>query len=245
MSGEPLAIAVVCEAEADFRTAGEIADRVLVDSRSSDDELRPSVLRRWLAWQRESYLRWPDVKKLARELRITAHGHFGGEPAAPDAQAGRKAIRVVRMTHGDDSAIMLIRDSDGNKNRRTGLEQARDESPVKERIVIGLCHPKRECWVLAGFVPESKNERNALASLISTLSFDPCQKADRLNDRHDHEKRSAKRVLQELTAGDFERERRCWCETGLKILRSKGAATGLSEFIDEVRDRLCRLLPGR
>ena len=159
-------------------------------------------------------------------MRIKAHGHFSGEPGAPDAHAGRRAILAVRMTHDDVSAMLLIRDSDGDMNRRKGLEQARNESPVKERIVIGLCHPTRECWVLAGFVPESKREWKALTSLTAALSFDPCAEAARLNDRRDHERRSAKRVLRQLTDGDFERECRCWSETDLKILKSKGAATG-------------------
>jgi hypothetical protein len=50
----------------------------------------------------------------------------------------------VRKVHGDAAAILLIRDSDGDRSRRKGLEQAREGSPMKDRIVIGLCHPKRE-----------------------------------------------------------------------------------------------------
>lgn len=243
MSGRPLAIAVVCEAEADFRTAGGIADRVFVNGRTSGNDSQPSAPRRWLEWQGKPFLRWRDVKRLARPIRIRTHGHFGGEPGAPDAQAARRAILVVRMTHDDVSAILLIRDSDGDMNRRKGLEQARGESPAKAGIVIGLCHPKRECWVLAGFIPESEQERKTLDSLVAQIAFDPCREASRLNDRGDNEKRSAKRVLRRLTDGDFERERRCWSETDLETLASRGAETGLAAFIAEVRNRLCRLLP--
>jgi hypothetical protein len=81
----------------------------------------------------------------------------------------------------------------------------------------------------------------ALESLIREIGFDPCREASRLNDRGDNEARSAKRVLRRLTDGDFERERLCWSSTDLKTLGSNGAATGLSAFMDEVRDRLCPL----
>lgn len=244
MSGGPLTIAVVCEAEADFRTAGGISDRVLGHAFGVDDDPHPDGFRRWVEWQGRPFLGWIRVKVLARALRIKAHGHFAGEPGAPDALTARRAIRVVRRTNGDASAILLIRDSDGDTSRRTGLEQARSDSPLKDRIVIGFCHRNRECWVLAGYVPSSKSERKLLESVIADVGFDPCRGADRLRGKRG-ELRNTKRILRQLTAGDFERERLCWTETDLQTLETRGAAMGLSEFIADVRARLVPLLPDR
>jgi hypothetical protein len=59
---------------------------------------------------------------------------------------------------------------------------------------------------------------------------------------HDHDKRSAKRVLKHLVHGDPDREANCWKETPLQILRSRGVQTGLREYLEEVEERLVPLL---
>lgn len=50
-------------------------------------------------------------------------------------------------------------------------------------------------------------------------------------------KRSAKRVLEQLTGGDGEREQRCW-RTTLAVLRERGAENGLASYLAEVQERL-------
>jgi hypothetical protein len=85
--------AVVHEAEADFLIATELADRVLVEAIDWLDEEMLPYQREWVAQEAGGQrLKWTTIPGLAREARIRAHGHFGGEPALPDALAARRAI---------------------------------------------------------------------------------------------------------------------------------------------------------
>lgn len=54
--------------------------------------------------------------------------------------------------------------------------------------------------------------------------------------------RNIKRVLAGLTGDDAHREARCWFEPPLATLHERGAATGLSAFLDELRAMLPALL---
>ena len=89
-------------------------------------------------------------------------------------------------------AVLLIRDDDRQVDRRRGLEQVRHASPLAERIVIGLAHTKRECWVLAGFEARDDQERELLAEIRRELGFDPCIQAEQLTAIHDHDKRAVR-----------------------------------------------------
>ena len=44
-----------------------------------------------------------------------------------------------------------------------------------------------------------------------------------------------------LTAGNLDRERRCWVGASLPTLRDRGAENGLAAYLDDVRDRLAGL----
>src|SRR5436190_19673375 len=89
-----LRFAVVHEDEADFRTATELADRILLEA--VDDWLDADQLvyqRTWLPeTPRGERLTWKGIKQSAQDAGIRAHGHFGGEPGYPDAAAARRAI---------------------------------------------------------------------------------------------------------------------------------------------------------
>jgi hypothetical protein len=108
-------------------------------------------------------------------------------------------------------------------------------------IVIGLAHPKRECWVLAGFEPQDDQESRCLSSVCEQLGFDPRHHAERLTHRGSGELRSAKRVLAELTGGDWQRESECWRTADLEVLAARGSGTGLAEYLAEVRRELLPL----
>ena len=60
--------------------------------------------------------------------------------------------------------------------------------------------------------------------------------------KNNQAKRSPKRVLQELTAGDPDRERICWQQTPLVTLRERGTENGLTAYLDEVRTKLAPLI---
>ena len=241
----PFAFAVVCEAAADFRTATGLAERVI---RDRVDWVEEEAFLHCPVWRgaidAASFVLWTDIPKLAKELGIRSHGHFGDRPAEPDAHAARRAILVLKQKHAEMplDGILLIRDDDRDTRRRIGLEQAREaEKALRDRIVIGLAHCKRECWVLAGFDPMYPEEVARLAEVREDLGFDPRFASHQLTAKHDPDKRSAKRVLGVLTGDKLDREAACWEKCSLDSLRDRGGESGLKAFLEEVQLRLVPL----
>lgn len=241
--------AMVCEAPADREIAQVLADRVVLAMVDwADGNLH--ALREWCdsvtADAQNWILEWTTIKHLAKALNIRIHGHFDGEPGAPDAATARRAVFVLQKTI-DPKAVFLIRDADNHSARRKGLEQAREHfanQPV--RIVIGLAHPEREAWVLAGYVANDKREQELVAAERQNLGFDPCERSAELTaGRDDTAKRSPKRVLNVLTNGSRYREQECWNQTPLEILRKRGEANGLNEYLNEVHTDIVPLFAGR
>lgn len=234
---------VVCEAPADQRTGCDLADRVFC---ADVDWIEQEVLVHYREWcglkPVDPCLLWKDIPKLARSYRIKAHGHFDGRPGAQDAQSTRRAILLLRAVPPAPDAVILLRDDDRQTDRRLGMEQARDESSFKDRVVIGLAHTMRECWVLAGFEPQGEEERDRLTHVEKELGFDPRENAERLSPRHPNHKHRPKWVLRELTGHEWEREADCCKKTDLAVLQARGQKTGLTEYLEEVRDRVVPLL---
>jgi hypothetical protein len=188
-------------------------------------------------------LTWKRVKYLALEAGIDAIGFFDGEPAEPDARAGRRAILYLRYARPDLAGVLLIRDQDDQPERRAGLEQARRQEIGRLPVVVGLAVVERESWVISGFEPQDDVETSLLAAECLTLGFDPRLRSHELTAcKADNAPRSTKRVLRVLCGGDADRERRCWRETMLATLRDRGADNGLEAFLDEVRNELARLI---
>ena len=112
--------------------------------------------------------------------------------------------------------------------------------------MIGLAHPKRECWVLAGFEPQNQEESQRLEETTTTLGFDPRTAAERLSARRPpSDLRNAKRVLDDLTGGDWDRQADCWRKTDLGTLADRGRSTGLADYLTELRQRLVPLFTAR
>ncbi|WP_437806197.1 hypothetical protein [Sorangium sp. So ce1078] len=165
------------------------------------------------------------------------HGHFGGKPALEDARTAVLALRAFVARDPQPEAVVLVRDSDGKETeRRQGLEQARQDCAWPFEVLLGVAHPMRECWVLAGFVAEGKREEASLAALRQELGFDPTARSHELDASSKTAKKSPKRVLDHLTGG--EGEARCWTEPDLGHLRQRGKGNGLAAFLDEVEARL-------
>ena len=237
-------IAVVHEAPADYQTATELADRILLEAIDWLDEDLLAHQREWLAETPAGEpLTWRGIKHLARDRGIRAHGHFGGEPALPDAAAARRAILFLLSAVPDLAAIVLIRDQDDEPERKDGLEQARAEDNSGIPIVVGLAIVERECWVLSGFDPRGNDESARLDMERQRLGFDPRLRSHELTAcKNDQADRSPKRVLRHLSGNDHDRERRCWRETSLANLRDRGADNGLVAYLDEIRERLSVLI---
>ena len=246
MESSPLEFIVVAEARADAQIACELADRVFVEDENSPNWLEVDLLehlRRWIGIEeRTDFMKWASLKKLARARGIGPIGHrkTGGPGSIDFAQARKAIILVQRLMNGRSiRALLLIRDLDTQVERKAGMEEARAE--VNEdvlRVVIGAANPKREAWVLNGFEPETPAEDKSLADLRRDLGFNPCERAERLRAKKDTAKRSARRILGVLTKDSYEREKKCWKETPLVLLKRRGEKTGLHDYLVEVEGLL-------
>lgn len=239
-------LAVVCEADGDHRVATGLADRVFC---GEVDWIEPESLDLHRSWQglgeRSSHLEWHEVPGVARQQGIKAHGHFRDEPGAPDAGAARLALLLLASKDPRPDAVVLVRDSDGQEERRTGLHQARKEREWPFAVAIGVAHPKRESWLLAGFEPQGDAESRALSELHEELRFDPRLEAERLRAKSPGAARSAKRVLERLLGGLLSREEACWKDSDLETLRMRGLRSGLADYLEEVRTRVVPLFVRR
>lgn len=244
-----LPICVVYEASADAEIATDLADRVILEQITwLADE--PSLLQ----YEREYRLkngtesfRWDNIDNLARKVNIRVRGKFGSEPAEPDAKAARRAILAIQKIMPDARALILMRDSDQDSARRTGLEQARTEHANWNSgltVIVGLAATKRECWVLTGFIAMDNQEKKLIESERQNLGFNPCEKSHRLTAKHDevNDKRHAKRVLSKFTGNNPDRERDCWITTPLASLRKYGSGNGLKDYLAEVERYLVPLI---
>lgn len=241
---------VVCEAPADFRTATDLADRVCCERIDWLDESLLPTQRTWTETEPDRpYLRWQDIKHLTLPSGKPPRprSRFGDKPGAPDAAAADIALQFASFLPPADrpAAVLLIRDSDDQPDRLRGLTQATTGDPDHTwpfRIVIGLAHPKREAWALAGFDPQTPDEHARLKTLRSELGHDPCSHSHELNARTPGSKRDAKRVLAHLTNASLEREATCWQTTPLARLHAHGEANGLSAYLRAVDEHIVPLL---
>ncbi|HUY33119.1 MAG TPA: hypothetical protein VMV69_10080 [Pirellulales bacterium] len=172
-------------------------------------------------------------------------GHFANESALPDAAAARRAITFLRNEFPELGAIVLVRDRDDEPERRGGLEQARRHNNTHFVIVVGFAVVERESWVICGYESLNEGESACLEAERKRLGFDPRFRSHELTAcKNDQAKRSPKRVLAVLTDGDHNRERRCWRETPLEVLRDRGKHNGLADYLAEVEQRLAPLISG-
>jgi hypothetical protein len=251
---------VFCESPVDFETIKGLVDRVLREQGpgwvrellEGPSEDAQKGFRDWVPdGEGRSYF---DLHKLStyasrHKIRVP-QGHFAGLPGEAGALMGRTAFLVARelaLSGTELDAVILVWDMDDQGTaRRTGLAQASTEarSLVSFEIVLGCPDPMREAWVLAGFEPKTEAERARLAAMRQELGFNPCEEAHRLDAKKEHARRSPKRVLDVLTAGEREREVRCWTEAPLLLLHARGTLSGLTTFLDEAAESLVPRLSG-
>jgi hypothetical protein len=242
---------IVCfaEAPADARLGSDLADRVLVEE--GPDWVRADLLPDLRTWTGltpgDTYTKWTALKDLHRQLG--GPRYLGRETSGPRGSNYAEAVKALTQAAAlrrdgiDVLAVVMLRDCDAAGDRREGLRQAAGEPRFAGlHAVVGIADKMREAWVLNGFVAETQAEQARLARLQAALAFDPIHEAHRLRDHNEAGARSPKRVLSLLTDGDAEREARCWLETPLCDLRTRGAKTGLGQFLDEASLHLPRLL---
>lgn len=125
---------------------------------------------------------------IARRLGVKVpYGHFGGAPAAPGATMLQTVQLIVRRMQQRDpdvafEALVLVWDMDTQRGgRHAGLAQAvaRGALPSSVALVLGCPDPIRETWVLAGFEPETDDERQRLEAERRALGFHPHEEPHR------------------------------------------------------------------
>ena len=250
---------VIVESGADARTATKLAERVL---KEKFDWLDDDILQHCFQWtgleEGTEFSCWRDIIKIIDDAKSQLKykpsrflGHDSkGVPLKADGAASIKVLNLVRFLQKTRhiKAVIFIRDLDNQPERKEGIEQARSEhinKTPKLEIIIGAADPKREAWVLNGFIPSNQQEEQILEEIKNKLSFDPCIESHRLRATSEKEPeriRNVKVVVEQLTGDDKEREKQCWEKTNLKHLRERGVDTGLTDYIQEVEQRLAAIL---
>jgi hypothetical protein len=250
---------VIVESGADARTATKLAERVLIEK---VDWLEDDTLQYCFQWsgleEGKGYSCWRDIIKIIDDAKSQIKykparflGHDSkGVPLKADGAASIKVLNLVRFLQKTRhiKAVIFIRDLDYQPERKEGLEQARLEHinlTPKLEIVIGAADPKREAWVLNGFILSNQQEEKILEEIKTKLSFDPCLEAHRLRSNSETEPeriRNVKVVLGQLAGNDMEREKQCWEDTSLEVLRERGVYTGLTTYLQEVEQRLVAII---
>jgi hypothetical protein len=247
-------VIVIVESGADARTAIKLAERVLKEKFDWLDDDSLQYYFQWTGLESETeFSCWRDIIKIIEDAKEKLKykpsrflGHdSNGVPLKADGAASIKVLNLVRFLQKTRQikAVIFIRDLDNQPERKEGIEQARLEhlnKTPKLEIIIGAADPKREAWVLNGFIA-SDDEKVILEDIKNKLSFDPSIEPERLRSTSEKEPeriRNIKFVVEQLTGKDMEREKQCWEETSLEILRVRGVKTGLMAYLQEVEERL-------
>jgi hypothetical protein len=232
---------VVCEGPSDPETIMVLADRVACAEHDWLDGIIDSM-RIWTGvTPGDTCVYWSDIYRIC-DARGVPRAH--GVGYALGRRSALMALRLARTLDVSPTAVLLIRDSDGDHDGwLASLEAARRDFHAREQsprfmVVIGVAHPEREAWVLASFEPRTPEERSRLDELRAELGFNPCEQGERLTSKREVHKRDAKRVLARLTSGDRDRELAGFRETALETLSARGERIGLCAFLGEVRERL-------
>lgn len=252
-------VIVIVESAADARTATKLAERVLKKKFAwlDDDSLQYYFY--WTGLESGTeFSCWRDILKIIEDakgqLQYKPSRFLGHDSNGVSFKAdGVRAIKVLNLVRflqktREIKAVVFIRDLDNQPERKQGIEQARLEHINKTprlEIVIGTADPKREAWVLNGFIPSSQQEEQILSEMKSKLNFDPCIESYRLRATSEKEPeriRNVKVIVEQLTGNNMEREKLCWEETSLKHLQERGVDTGLTDYICEIEERLATII---
>ncbi len=236
-------MAIVCEADADFRAASTLIDRVLVEQIEWLEAENIEHVRCYAGVESEyEWTRLQNVDALlkARKLKVKM-GHFLGEPGDPDALMARKSILLLSSMKPRPDVLVVIRDTDNQPERKDGLDQARSEYHGRPPLALGVAIIKRENWILAGFRSRDDDENQRLQAERQRLGYDPSQSPHRANSHEYRSKNCPKQVLENLMA-TADRELECLRETALEELQTRGINVGLADFLKEIEATICPLL---
>ncbi|MBE2202004.1 MAG: hypothetical protein IAE79_25575 [Anaerolinea sp.] len=245
---------IIGESLADTTLATELAGRIFIEKAEWLEPYLPHKFK-WCGLKPDTdYSCWKDLKTIIAEAKANGARiprYLGGKkPVKADGASAHKVLYLVNELRKERPirTIILVRDIDHQYERKEGLEHARESYAHLQhqlQIVIGAANCMREAWVLNGFVPLDVEEQKRLEAYIAQLKFDPCLEAERLRSRSwemPDRVRNPKVVVEVLTNKNQARERQCWQETDLNLLRDRGHNTGLTDYMQEVEQRLLSIL---
>ena len=250
-SGSDFHILLICEAQLDADVVSTLADRALLKKAPN-----------WLADNLDTYRHWTGleagtlftkqshVHKTAKKLGLTFRylGHTPDGAKKRNAAAALKVLQMARKLAVEGrpvKAVLYQQDADAAPDvRQQGLAQARAQHGDKTLLVTAEPNPKIEAWVLHGFEADGPVEAARLAAIRKELKLDPITEPHRLRGRtkNDQAQRDIKNVLDHLTDGSPERQKRCWNETPLTTLGAADRGTKLQDFLDQVEGPLLERL---
>lgn len=246
---------VIVESRADSEIATKLAERILLEKIEwlDHDYEQLQYHFKWSGLKENTeYSRWiwldDLIKFFSSEFnfpKIRSNGKL-----KTDGQATRKVIKLISFLRyklkRNIKAVIFIRDLDNQPERRDDIEQARLEQEDKSfKVIIGMADRMRESWVLNGFIPLSPTEERILQAIKDGLNFDPCKDAQKLRSNsfeHPDRERNPKVVVKSLTDDNRLREQQCWEETPLELLRQRGGNTGLTDYLNEIEERLAPII---
>jgi hypothetical protein len=245
---------IACEADGDARAAKGFAERVLTNEIAWFEDLAVEARPKWRGVTADAtHLRWASIGNVYLEAKLPeVFGFFPGVPERSEAIIALKALRLAQYSSAN--AAVLMRDIDSNPERRTALEQAREEykrvpligAKVSPPViaVIGLPDRYREAWLLTAFVANNTRETDTLEAICSEIEgVHPTRESHRLRDGAG-EARHAKKIWERLSNDDESRAESCWLETPLETLKSNGDGCGLKAYLEEVETHLVPFLTG-
>jgi hypothetical protein len=243
---------VVAEDESDAVVACGLVDRFADEpAHGLEDWIRDNI-DTYRSWRGDetgtSFILWKYVKARGEALGIRLHGYGNRRLGLEDPEIRRVFTLANRPDAARPAGLLLIRDTDGNSDRRAGYlkslnayQAATKDDAERVRILMALAHPEIEAWLLAGVEPLTEDGKSALAKERQSLGFDPRTKAEDLNPKRETTpegepvKKSTKRVLDELLAAEGVSRESCWKDAPLDLLRSRGTNTGLVDFFDSIQ----------
>jgi hypothetical protein len=246
---------VIVESRADAETATKLAERVLLEKIEwlNHDYEQLQYYFQWSGLKENTeYSCWTRLDDLIKLFssefnfpKIRSHGKL-----KTDGQAARKVIKLISFLRyklkRNIKAVIFIRDLDNQPERRNDVEQARLEQEDKSfKVIIGMADRMRESWVLNGFIPLNLGEEQILQEIKDGLTFDPCKDSQRLRSNsfeHPDRERNPKVVVKRLTDDNRLREQKCWEETSLELLRQRSENTGLTDYLNEIEERLTPII---
>ncbi|MDC0744458.1 hypothetical protein [Polyangium mundeleinium] len=241
-----------CEASADFRAIEILVDRVLHEEGPdwlADNFDTKKEREAFRTFKGESDDRpFYDVHDVSRHFAklekdtgskvLVPHASFDGRrlPKAMQVYTILHFVRALSKIERVDGVLIVVDMDKHGKEGRAGMDKARAAPFVSKpfRVALGCPNPCREAWIVAGFIPASSNEREALKNL--KLGFSLPDEPHRIHEAGDPHK-----VIKKLTNDVRAREDRCLEEPPLDTLATRGKDAGLADFLNELRREILPL----